>query len=74
LTDELARVGQRPVANGGQEDAPIGCGRADGIAGMVVPDDHQVRAIAAVLDLSWVYGELSPHLSGGSAAPLSIRF
>src|ERR1035438_7210073 len=27
----------------------------------VVPDDHQVRAIAAVLDLSWVYGELSPH-------------
>jgi hypothetical protein len=27
----------------------------------VVPDDHQVRVIAAVLDLSWVYGELSPH-------------
>src|SRR5260221_2574563 len=27
----------------------------------VVPDDHQVRAIATVLDLSWVYGELSPH-------------
>src|SRR6266581_6363492 len=27
----------------------------------VVPDDHQVRAIAAVFDLSWVYGELSPH-------------
>src|SRR5271157_1280179 len=27
----------------------------------VVPDDHQVRAIAALLDLSWVYGELSPH-------------
>ena len=26
----------------------------------VVPDDHQVRAIASVLDLSWVYGELSP--------------
>src|SRR5258705_13318900 len=26
-----------------------------------VPDDHQVRAIASVLDLSWVYGELSPH-------------
>src|SRR3981189_958091 len=24
-------------------------------------DDHQVRAIASVLDLSWVYGELSPH-------------
>jgi hypothetical protein len=27
----------------------------------VVPDDHQVRAIASVLDLSWVCGELSPH-------------
>src|SRR5512133_3227452 len=27
----------------------------------VVPDDHQARAIASVLDLSWVYGELSPH-------------
>jgi hypothetical protein len=26
-----------------------------------VPDDHQVRAIASVLDLSWVYGELSTH-------------
>src|ERR1017187_3232564 len=31
----------------------------------VVPDDHQVRAIAAVLDLSWVYGELSPHYPAG---------
>jgi hypothetical protein len=27
----------------------------------VVPEDHQVRAISSVLDLSWVYGELSPH-------------
>src|SRR6201987_4273438 len=27
----------------------------------VVPDDHQVRGIACVLDLWWVYGELSPH-------------
>ena len=26
-----------------------------------VPDDHPVRAIAAVLDLSWVYSELSPY-------------
>src|SRR4051794_19424229 len=26
-----------------------------------VPDDHLVRAIAAVLDLSWVHGELAPH-------------
>jgi hypothetical protein len=33
LTDELARVGQRPVTHGGQEDAPIGCGRADGVPG-----------------------------------------
>jgi transposase len=26
-----------------------------------VPSDHLVREIAAVLDLSWVYGELAPH-------------
>jgi transposase len=26
-----------------------------------VPDDHPVRAIAAVLDLSWVHGELAPY-------------
>ena len=26
-----------------------------------VPEDHQVRAIAAVLDLSWVRAELAPH-------------
>src|SRR6476619_1460333 len=25
-----------------------------------VPDNHPVRAIAAVLDLSWVYSELAP--------------
>jgi hypothetical protein len=25
-----------------------------------VPDDHPVRAIAAVLDLSWVHAELTP--------------
>src|SRR4029079_4434832 len=29
----------------------------------VVPSDHAVRAIAAVLDLSWVHGELAPHYS-----------
>jgi transposase len=29
----------------------------------VVPDDHLVRKIAAVLDLSWVHGELAPHYS-----------
>jgi len=28
-----------------------------------VPDDHAIRAIAAVLDLSWVHGELAPHYS-----------
>src|SRR5678815_3437514 len=27
----------------------------------VVPDDHLVRSIAAVLDLSWVHAELAPH-------------
>jgi transposase len=26
-----------------------------------VPDDHPVRKIAAVLDLSWVHGELAPY-------------
>src|SRR5260370_1801199 len=26
-----------------------------------VPDDHPVRAIAGVLDLSWVHGELAPY-------------
>ncbi|HEX3342630.1 MAG TPA: IS1182 family transposase [Pseudolabrys sp.] len=29
----------------------------------VVPDDHRVRAIASVLDLSWVRAELAPHYS-----------
>jgi transposase len=28
-----------------------------------VPDDHQVRAITAVLDLSWVHDELAPYYS-----------
>jgi hypothetical protein len=27
----------------------------------IVPDDHLVRSIAAVLDLSWVHAELAPH-------------
>src|SRR5437667_683226 len=27
----------------------------------VVPDDHLVRDIAAVLDLSWVHAELAPY-------------
>ncbi len=29
----------------------------------VVPDDHQVRAIARVLDLSWIRAELAPYYS-----------
>ena len=29
----------------------------------VVPEDHSVRAIAGVLDLSWVYAELAPYYS-----------
>ena len=29
----------------------------------VVPDDHLVRQIAAVLDLSWVHAELAPYYS-----------
>ena len=27
----------------------------------VVPDDHLVRGISAVLNLSWVHAELAPH-------------
>ena len=38
----------------------------------VVPDDHLVRDIAAVLDLSWVHAELAPHYPR-SAGPRSIR-
>ncbi len=30
----------------------------------VVPDDHLVRRIGALLDLSWVYTELAPYYSG----------
>jgi transposase len=29
----------------------------------IVPSDHRVREIAAVLDLSWVHGELAPYYS-----------
>ena len=38
----------------------------------VVPDDHRVREIAAVLDLSWVHAELAP-TTPISAARRSIR-
>ena len=31
-----------------------------------VPNDHLVRKIAAVLDLSWVRAELAPHSMSGS--------
>ena len=27
----------------------------------IVPDDHLVRGISVVLDLSWVHAELAPH-------------
>ena len=29
----------------------------------VVPDDHRVREIAGVLDLSWVHAEVGPYYS-----------
>ena len=29
----------------------------------LVPDDHPIRQIASVLDLSWVHGTVSPHYS-----------
>lgn len=33
-----------------------------------VPDDHLVRKISALLDLSWVYAELAPYYSEIGAA------
>ena len=38
-----------------------------------VPDDHAVRGLAGVLDLSWVHGELAPIIPR-LAGPRSIRF
>ena len=41
-----------------------------------VPDDHPVRKIAAVVDLSWVYGELAPYyptLGRPSIDPARVR-
>jgi hypothetical protein len=29
--------------------------------GEAVPDEHHVRAIASVLDLSWIHGEFAPY-------------
>ena len=43
----------------------------------VVPGDHPVRRIAAVLDLSWVYSELAPYyprIGRPSVDRLSGRF
>jgi putative transposase len=37
----------------------------------IVPDDHPVRQIAAVLDLSWVRSELAPHCS--HTGPVAIN-
>jgi hypothetical protein len=34
-----------------------------------VPEDHPVRRIAAVLDLSWVYSELAPYYPRGAPGP-----
>ena len=35
-----------------------------------VPDDHAIRAIAAVLDLSWIHGELEPYYSPLGRPPI----
>jgi len=35
----------------------------------VVPHDHRVREIAAVLDLSWVHSELAPHYPSAMYSP-----
>ena len=37
-----------------------------------VPNDHPVREVAAVLDLSWVHSELAPFIRG-SVDHRSIR-
>jgi transposase len=39
----------------------------------VVPDDHLVRKIAAVLDLSWVHAELAPHYPGNGRPSVDPR-
>ena len=39
----------------------------------VVPDDHLVREIAGVLDLSWVHAELAPYYSSLGRPVLMIR-
>jgi hypothetical protein len=38
----------------------------------MVPDDHRVREIAAVLDLSWVHAELAPYYSPGAEVAVPI--
>jgi transposase len=42
-----------------------------------VPNDHPVREVAAVLDLSWVHSELAPYyprLGGPSESDLAYRW
>jgi hypothetical protein len=39
----------------------------------VVPSDHRVREIAAVLDLSWVHSELAPYLGSSATADAQRR-
>ncbi len=40
-----------------------------------VPEDHLVRRIATVLDLSWVHGTLAPHYSNTGRPSIDlIRF
>jgi len=39
----------------------------------VVPDDHLVRQINSVLDLSWVHAELAPTTRWSAATPSFAR-
>jgi hypothetical protein len=39
----------------------------------VVSEDHRVREIAAVLDLSWVHAEIAPWQERGQTPPRFLR-
>ena len=39
-----------------------------------VPDDHLVRKIDAILDLSWVHAELAPYYRHRTTAPTQCHF
>jgi hypothetical protein len=41
--------------------------------GEVVPDDHLVRKIAAVLNLSWVHAELAPHYPNNGRPSIDLE-